>query len=77
MENLKGFTYPATAKYEQITIFDQNSHLRLKTQPWGLKIMSSFCLNVILLWMHFDHGKNQNSDFQFLPFFNRLYRGLR
>ena len=36
MENLKGFTYPTAAKWEEIAILTKNSHLKLKTQPWGL-----------------------------------------
>ena len=30
------FMYPTGARCKEITIFDQNNHLRLKTRPWGL-----------------------------------------
>ena len=36
MENLKDFRYPTAAKCEEITIFDQNNHLRHETHPGGL-----------------------------------------
>ena len=58
-----------------------------KAAIWDLKrdhgsIYVQFCFDVIiipfrLLWMHFEHGKKQNSDFPFLAFPLGYIGGLR
>ena len=49
MENLKGFKYPTEAKCDKNDHLTKTSHLRLKMRPWGLYIVSNFCLNGITI----------------------------
>ena len=72
MENLKGFMYSIAAKCEEITIFDQNSPLRLNTTTGPVDHVQflfkcyseSFLVAVNAIWP----WQKQNSDFQFWPF---------
>ena len=60
MENLKGFTYPAAAKCEEITIFDQKHHIQF--------LFKHLLIPFRLLWMHFDHDKDKIQIFNFWSF---------
>ena len=67
----------------KITTFDQNSHLGLRTRPWGLYIMFNSCLNVIIIPFRFravaslslpgGQDKNISSIFPHFPLFSHIF----